>query len=185
MSSLTRRIAASVPLTRAIAIAALLGTTMLVSPLIAVRAAAGMQLAQAAAPPNEEGPAGAAEQTQAAAGAAATKEETVEQRITELHNALEITAEQEPEWNNVAQAMRENAANMAKLVGEVSTAAPEGMTAVESLQAYQQFAQARANGMKNLIASFETLYNSMPEAQKKNADEVFQAFGHKGALRRK
>lgn len=185
MSSLVRRIAASVSLPRAIVIAALLGVTMLVSPLIAVRAAAGMQLAQAAAPPNQAGSAAATEQTQAAAGAAATKEETVEQRIAELHQALQITAAQEPEWTNVAQAMRENAANMAKIVADVRKAAPEGMTAVESLQAYQQFAQARVNGMKNLIASFETLYNAMPAAQKKNADEVFEAFGHKGALRRK
>ena len=50
----------------------------------------------------------------------------------------------------------------------------EAMTAVDDLKTYGKFAQAHVDGLKSLTASFETLYNSMPDAQKKVADEVFQ-----------
>jgi periplasmic protein CpxP/Spy len=50
------------------------------------------------------------------------------------------------------------------------------MTAVDDLKTYQEFTQAHLDGIKNLISAFETLYNSMPDQQKKNADEVFAKF---------
>ena len=91
-----------------------------------------------------------------------------------------ITPDEEANWNNVAQAMRENAANMEKMVAENRTTPPQNMTAVEDLEKYQKFAQAHVDGLKNLISSFETLYNAMPDAQKKIADEVFRTSGHRG-----
>jgi hypothetical protein len=73
-------------LARSVAIAALMGATMLASPLTAARADtvtnAAIQLAQAA-------------QSTAGKGATETKAETVEQRITNLHAALKITPAQE------------------------------------------------------------------------------------------
>jgi hypothetical protein len=90
-----------------------------------------------------------------------------------------ITSEEEGKWENVAKAMRENAASMEKLASERSAEPSQGMTAVEDLKAYEKFTQEHADRLKNLIASFEVLYTSMPEAQKKVADEVFQKFGHK------
>ena len=161
MPTLIHRIATSVPLTRAVAIGALMGATMLASPGTAVRADAAtqtvMQVAQAT-PPASQASEDANEQSQAAAGATELKGETLEQRITDLQTALQITPEQEPQWKDVAQAMRENAANMGKIVAESRTTAPADMTAVDSLKLYQKFAQARVDGLKNLIASFETLY---------------------------
>ena len=143
-----------------------MGATMLASPLSAARADtaanAAIQLAQAATP-----------QSQAAAGATETKGETVEQRITNLRASLKITADQEATWNAVAQAMRENAANMDKLVATTRTTPPQNMTAVDDLKSYQKFAQAHVDGLKNLIASFDKLYAAMPDAQKKVADGVF------------
>jgi protein CpxP len=150
-----RSVAVSAPSVRSVAIAALMGATMLASPLGAARA-------EAVAP-----------QTQAAASATATKGETVEQRITALHASLKITAEQDAKWNAVAQAMRENAANMDKLVAASRTTPPQNMSAVDDLKSYQKFAQAHVDGLKNLIASFEKLYAGMPDAQKKIADTVF------------
>jgi protein CpxP len=59
---------------------------------------------------------------------------------------------------------------------------PQNMTAVDDLKMYQKFAQAHVDGLKNLISSFETLYNSMPDAQKKIADQVFKrTSGRSGA----
>jgi hypothetical protein len=170
MSFFTHPIAASAPAMRSIAIAALLGTTILASPLATASADPGnnaaIRLAQAAAP--QKPAAAAAEATQ-------TKGQTVEQRITELRGALKITADQDAKWNAVVKAMRENAANMDKLVAANRTQPPQNMTAVEDLKTYQKFAQAHVDGLKNLISSFTTLYESMPAAQKKVADTVFDA----------
>jgi protein CpxP len=156
MSFFIHSVAVSAPSVRSVAIAALMGATMLATPLTAARAE---QAAVTQAP--------------AVATAPATKGETVEQRITALHASLKVTADQEAKWNAVAQAMRENAANMDKLVATSRTTPPQNLSAVDDLKTYQKFAQAHVDGLKNLIASFEKLYADMPAAQKKIADTVF------------
>src|SRR5271157_180122 len=146
---------------------------MLASPLTAARADtatnAAIQLAQAAA-----------QQNPAARGATQGSGETVEQRITSLHTALKITPGEEPLWNAVAQAIRENATAMDNAVSQARTTPPQNMTAVEDLKLYQKFAQAHIDGLKNLIASFEKLYAAMPDAQKKITDDVFRTSGRQG-----
>jgi hypothetical protein len=160
MSSFTHPIALSTPLVRSIAIAALMGATMLASPTAG--RAEPIQLAQAA-------------QSQAGKGATESKGETVEQRITNLHAALKITPAQEAQWNDVAKDMRENAAAMEKLIAETRAMPPQNMTAVDDLKMYQKFAQAHVDGLKNMLSHFEGLYATMPDAQKKIADEVFRS----------
>ena len=168
MPSIFRTLTTPMPFARSIAVAALMGATILAGPMSDARAGtvanAAMQLAQASAP-----------QTQAGSGATETKGETVEQRITSLHASLKITPDEQTKWDSVAQAMRENASNMDKLVAENRTTAPQNMSAVEDLKMYQKFAQAHVDGLKNLISSFSTLYSAMPDAQKKTADAVFQS----------
>jgi hypothetical protein len=97
--------------------------------------------------------------------------ETIDQRIAKLHAELKITAAEEPNWQAVAQTMRENAATMQKLAAERSQ---QGGTAIESLESYTKFAEAHVDGLKKLTASFQTLYEAMPDQQKKIADQVFQ-----------
>ena len=140
MSSLANPIAISAPFVRSLAIATLLGATILAGPLIPLRAPTAppvppIQLAQAVPPQN-----------QAAAGAAETKAETVEQRITTLHAALNITPAEDAKWNGVAQAMRENAVTMDKLIAANRMTPPQNMTAVDDLKTYQKFAQAHVDG---------------------------------------
>jgi hypothetical protein len=159
------------PFARSFAFAALMGATMLVSPLAAAHAA-NFQEAQGATP-----------QTHAAEAATATKGETVEQRIVTLHAALKITPDEDAKWNAVAQAMRENASNMDQIVAENRKMAPQDMSAVDDLKAYQKFAQAHVDGLKNLISSFTALYSAMPDAQKKVADTVFEAAHQTAAAR--
>lgn len=160
------------PLTRTFAIAALMGATMLAGPLNAARADtvgnAAIQLAQATPP-----------QSEAAKGATETKVETVEQRITTLHTALNITPDQDAKWNDVAQAMRENATAMDKLITNSKATPTQNMTAVDDLRMYQKFSEAHVAGLKNLIVAFDALYTTMPDDQKKNADAVFQNTGHR------
>jgi len=100
------------------------------------------------------------------------KGETVDQRITHLHSDLKITPDEEKKWNDVAQAMRENAANMEKLIQE-KRQNKENMTAKDNLKNYQEIAQAHVDGLKNLRSAFDDLYDAMPADQKKIADRVF------------
>ena len=102
----------------------------------------------------------------------------IEQRITTLHDKLKITKDQEATWTNVAQAMRENETTIGGLIHERHEH-PAAMTAVDDLESYQKIAQAHADGLKKVVSAFESLYDMMSEAQKKNADMVFSHFeGH-------
>jgi periplasmic protein CpxP/Spy len=193
MAPTSRSLPMPAPFARSFAVAALMGATMLASPWTAARADtignAATQLAQAAAPSNAPSATPATEpqgssqgsmsstqdKAEAAAGATQGKSETVDERITSLHAALKITPAEEAKWNAVAQAMRENAAAIDKVATEAQAKPPQTTTAMEDLRLYQRFAEAHANGLKNLISSFNSLYNAMPEAQKKNADSVFAA----------
>ncbi len=185
MASKSDTLSVPMPFARSFAIAALMGATMLATPLATARAEtaanAAFQLAQAS--PSSNAPAAASastpsatpEQAQAAAGATQGKSETVDERIASLHSALKITPAEDAKWNAVAQAMRQNAAAMDKLATEAQAKPAQNMTAVEDLRLYQKFAEAHVSGLSNLISSFSSLYASMPEAQKKNADAVFAA----------
>jgi len=103
--------------------------------------------------------------------------ETVEQRITELHKALNITAAEEADWNGVAKAMRENAAAMDTLMAE-RAAAGTNATALDDLKLYEKISRTHVDGLKGLTDSFAVLYTTMPDTQKKTADLVFKNFGH-------
>ncbi len=149
MSVSFRSIYNSAPRTRL----ALIGAVLLASPLSPALAQTATKL-----PPSQTH--------------AAMRQETVDQRIDTLHAELKITPAEEPDWRNVAQTMRDNAAAMGKLVAEKSS---QRMTAVENLQSYEQFAEAHVDGLKKLTAAFETLYDAMPETQKKLADQVFES----------
>jgi len=183
MSSFTNPIATSTPFTRSLAIAALMGATMLLSPLTAARAdsatTAAIQLAQTATTP--AAPASPTAKGATGGPAVEAKGETIDQRITNLHAALKITPDEETNWNAVAQTMRKNASIIQRLVSERAAQAPETLTAVQDLKGYEKFARAHYEGLKGLVASFETLYNSMPDPQRKVADEVFQSYTPKPA----
>ncbi|MGH6996396.1 MAG: Spy/CpxP family protein refolding chaperone, partial [Stellaceae bacterium] len=93
---------------------------------------------------------------------------------------LKITAAQEPQWQQVAQVMRDNAAQMEQMVKE-RDAKLKTMTAVDNLQTYSDVAQAHADGLKKLVPVFDTLYGSMSDAQKKVADAVFRGIAERHA----
>jgi hypothetical protein len=108
------------------------------------------------------------------ASRAAAQEDTIEQRITTLHGELKITPSEETDWKAVAQTMRDNASAMAQLAAQKESQGQSGMTAVQDLQTYAEFAQAHVDHLKKLTSAFETLYDAMPAAQKKVADQVFE-----------
>jgi MarR-like DNA-binding transcriptional regulator SgrR of sgrS sRNA len=98
---------------------------------------------------------------------------TVDEWIQDLHKRLHITAAQEPQWNAVAQVMRENAAALDVAVrARVQNA--KTMNAVDDLRSYEQIAEAHEAGLHKLIPAFQTLYDGMSDQQKKTVDAVFQ-----------
>lgn len=107
-----------------------------------------------------------------AAAARPAKANRVEARIKSLHQQLKITPAQEPQWNAVAQVMRDNARTVSTLIHERAQKAAS-MTAPDDLRAYQTIADAHAAGIKALIPAFDALYATMSNEQKKNADAVF------------
>jgi hypothetical protein len=157
--------------------AAAMVTAMMLSGAAFVSSAqADMQFAQAGqappagatpAPPNTPPPAmskpGSADQ--------------VETRIKSLHDQLMITPAQEAQWSAVAQAMRDSASRINALIQQRAQGA-KTMSAVDDLNSYQAIAQAHADGLNNLVPAFDTLYASMSDAQKKNADAVFKKRPH-------
>ena len=159
--------------TRPVAIATVAGAA-----LFAMPAMAQQTKEQATKPP-------------AADAATSNKPETVEQRITTLkaEGAGSITEaikvgewlpikidDQEKKWNGVAQAMRDNASRMEKLVAEKRKIPPEKTTAVDDLKTYQEFTETRLDGLKHLTSAFKSLYDTMTPEQKKNADTVFERY---------
>lgn len=101
-------------------------------------------------------------------------EAPVEQRIAELYKKLQITEAQKPQWDQFAQTMRENAANMRVLYNERGNQL-DSMSAVENMQSYAKIAEQHAADMQKLLPVFQALYNTFSDRQKAAADEAFRA----------
>ena len=141
------------PAARRVAVATLLGTTIVfASPCLSVSG----NLAHAAA---KTKPAPA---------------DPVEARIKTLHRSLHITAAQETLWNNFAQVMRENAQAMADHRKAAAQNA-QSKSAVDALKSYATAIDAHADEVRRLIPTFQALYDTMSDAQKKTADAVFRS----------
>jgi periplasmic protein CpxP/Spy len=110
-------------------------------------------------------------------------EERVENRIKELHAQLRITAAEEPQWNQFADVMRDNARAMDQAFRERAQSF-ESMNAVQNMQSYEKLAQAHAQDLEKLVPAFQKLYEGMPDQQKQLADQVFRANAEQHAQRR-
>ena len=113
--------------------------------------------------------------------AKASSEDRVETRIKDMHAKLKITQAQEEQWAKVAQVMRDNEKTIEPLI-KARTANAKTMTAVDDLKSYAEIADAHADGIKKFTPVFATLYDSMSEAQKKEADALFR---HGGKMSKK
>jgi uncharacterized membrane protein YfbV (UPF0208 family) len=139
----------------------------------------GAVLAQStqSAPPQAATPSPPVASTSPMAGrpaAGKTAAERVEQRIKQLHTQLRITAAEEPQWNQFADVMRQNARDMDQAFLNRAQQF-ETMNAVQNMQSYEQLADQHAQHVQKLVVAFENLYGAMPEQQKQLADQVFRA----------
>lgn len=106
-----------------------------------------------------------------------------EAQIKQLQASLNITTAQEPLWNDLTAAMRENAKDVDALRKE-RAANRTTMNAVERMKFHSQMTESHLSQLKKFIPVFEAFYNSLSDEQKKNADTIF-ATGKYGKNRKK
>ena len=99
--------------------------------------------------------------------------ERVEARITNMHARLKITQAQEEQWAKVAQSMRDSEKAIEPLIKTRKDNA-KTRTAVDDLKSYGEITDAHADGIKQFTLAFVPLYDSMSDAQKKEADTLFR-----------
>lgn len=128
-------------------------------------------------------PEGAA-QSKTAAPSKQAIENRVEQRIKLLHKELRITADEQPQWDAVAQAMREDAERVGTLIRERRERAAT-MNAVDDMRTYQAIAEAHAMALAKITSAFKALYEVMSPEQRKIADQVFARSMHRRPTRKK
>lgn len=155
------------PLRAALALA--LGTALMGAPLGV--AAAGDMAGSAEFRLAQGGPQGApkagAPKAQAQQPA---PEQGMERQVAELKKRLNITPQQQPQFDAFAQAMRQNAQTMEPLMQEQQQS--PNRSAVEDLKAAAKFAEAEADALKRLLPPMQALYDSLSDPQKKVADQV-------------
>ncbi len=131
-------------------------------------------------PQDNAGPAGPHHGQHVMAHSPEGMQQHVEERIKTLHAKLGISKDQETQWADVAQAMRDSEANVSSLIQERHKNAGN-MNAVDDMDSYQKIAQAHADGLKKVNVAFKKLYDDMSVAQQKNADKIFGTYeGHVG-----
>jgi protein CpxP len=100
---------------------------------------------------------------------------TIEQNLSNLHNRLMLTTEQEPAWRAFFDAMRQQAEQMqaagARMAAQVSTTAPERFA--QMAQAMQQGA-ASMNGVAQALGA---LYATLTPEQRTIVENEFPARG--------
>jgi protein CpxP len=108
-----------------------------------------------------------------AIAATSSHEAGIEAHIKDMHTKLRITAVEEDQWAKVADVMRDNAKKMDEL-NNARMANAKVMSAVDDLKSYSEITDAHADQIKKFTVVFATLYASMPDAQKAEADELFR-----------
>lgn len=102
----------------------------------------------------------------------------VEGRIAYLKAELKITDAQAPQFDRVAQAMRDNAKAMEQAMGQMRGNRDQPRNAVQRLETRAQFAGLRAQADQRFLDAFKPLYTSLSDDQKKAADEMLTRHGH-------
>jgi len=102
-----------------------------------------------------------------------TMTQMAEQRITDLHARLKITAAQQAQWDQFAQVMRDNGKDL-DAAYQQRAANFDKMNAVENMQSYAQIEQTRTQDMQKLVPAFQALYTSLSDQQKQQADQLFR-----------
>ena len=111
----------------------------------------------------------------------------VEQHNKQLHDQLQITPQQQPQWDRFAAVTSSNAADIGQAFNERG-AKLDTMNASENMQSFAHVAQVHAANMQKASDAFQALYATFSDEQKQAADAVFRnklaaksPIGHKHA----
>jgi protein CpxP len=96
--------------------------------------------------------------------------QNIEANIASLHQRLQITPAQEPQFNAVANVMRENARAEASAPARPAANA----TAVDDLRAFIRYSEVELAGYRRLLPVLEGLYATLSPIQRRTADAVFR-----------
>jgi hypothetical protein len=102
----------------------------------------------------------------------------LEQRIAQMHQRLKITPAQETAWDAFAQVMRTNAKSIDDAYQARATSIAT-MSAPDNMRNFAQIEATRAQDVQTLATSFQTLYDTFSDEQKKAADTMFRHVGDK------
>jgi protein CpxP len=96
----------------------------------------------------------------------------IESQIADLQKKMRITTAQQTLFDAFAQVMRQNAQVLDAVMRQQQQ--KSGATAVDDLRASAQLAEAEAEGLKRLLPAFQSLYDSLPDPQKRLADAAMR-----------
>lgn len=105
------------------------------------------------------------------------------ERLQQIHDRLAITPAQQPQWDAVVAALRQNAQAMR---ANPATAAVRvgNLNAVQEMHAAADLAHARADALQRMIPPVEALYASLSPDQQHTADLTLAQAMHAGQRRR-
>lgn len=119
----------------------------------------------------------AATQAQSPAGqkpaAAQPAGSPVDSRLAEIKKQLNITAAQQPQFEQFASVVKQNAQSMETLMQKAEQSSQPN--AVEGLRTAANFAETEAENLKRLVPALESLYGTLSDQQKRAADRLFNA----------
>jgi periplasmic protein CpxP/Spy len=117
------------------------------------------------------------------AASGATVEARVNQRVAQMHQRLKITPAQESAWEAFAKVMRDNVTSTDDAYRQ-RAATIATMSAPDNMRNFARIEQDRAQGVQTLAASFQALYDTLSDDQKKIADTMFRHYGDRAAAHR-
>jgi hypothetical protein len=105
-----------------------------------------------------------------AAAPAPSPVQNIEANIASLHQRLQITPAQEPQFSALANVMRQNARTEAG----APQAPPPNASAVDYLRAEIQYDEVELAGLKRFLPALEALYATLSPMQKQAANAIFR-----------
>jgi len=128
---------------------------------------------------NKPQPAQAQAQSPAGQNPAATPKQApaadnpVEAHLADIKQQLNITAAQQPKFDEFAKVIKQNAETMDAAMQKAQQSIQQ--SAVEGLRAAASLTQTEADNLKRLVPALEGLYATLSAEQKHMADELFSA----------
>jgi periplasmic protein CpxP/Spy len=102
----------------------------------------------------------------------------LEHRIDHLKTALKITPAQQPQFDQVAQALRDNATERQQAFQDLRGTRGQPQSAVDRLQTSIKLSELRVTQDQRYLNAFQPLYASFSPDQKQVADQMFAPHHH-------